>query len=232
MGGGGFSMEPENPLLDEFVLSLCPKKSPKVCFVPTAAADSAAYIVKFYRAFSNGSAMPTDLTLFDPGSLPRNPSRSSDLSSFIAEQDIIYVSGGNTVNLLAMWRAHGLDRIFREAWLNGKIFCGLSAGMICWFKASVTDSFGALDRLDDGLGFIDSSACPHYDGEPGRRPAYHRFISEGLPGGFAADDGAGLHFVGTDLVEVVTSTPTAAAFRVENTGEGVIETKLPSRFLG
>jgi len=91
MGGGGFSMEPENPLLDEFVLSLCPKKSPKVCFVPTAAADSAAYIVKFYRAFSNGAAIPADLTLFDPGSLARNPSRSSDLSAFIAEQDIIYV---------------------------------------------------------------------------------------------------------------------------------------------
>lgn len=232
MGGGGFSMEPENPLLDEFVLSLCQKERPKICFVPTAAADGAAYIARFYRAFSNGSAIPTDLTLFDPGSLPRNPSLTSELSAFIAEQDIIYVSGGNTVNLLAMWRSHGLDKIFKDAWISGKIFCGLSAGMICWFKASVTDSFGSLDRLDDGLGWIDSSACPHYDGEPGRRPAYQRFVSEGLPNGFAADDGAALHFVGTELSEVVTSRPAAAAFRVENGDEGVVETQLPSRFLG
>jgi len=232
MGGGGFSMEPENPLLDEFILSLCPKASPRVCFVPTAAADSASYLVRFYRAFSRGPAIPTDLTLFDPGSLPRNPSLSADLADFVAEQDIIYVSGGNTVNLLAMWRAHGLDDIFRDAWLGGKILCGLSAGMICWFRASVTDSFGAVDRLDDGLGFLDASACPHYDSEAGRRPAYHKFIGNGMPAGYAADDGAALHFVGTEMKEVVTSRPHAAAYHVERVGDEIVETQLPARFLG
>ncbi len=231
MGGGGFSMEDDNTLLDDFVLSLCPSSSPRVCFVPTAAADAATYIVRFYRAFAE-KATPTDLTLFHSGSLERNPPLSSDLTEFVASQDIIYVSGGNTANQLAMWRTHGLDQIFRDAWFGGKIFCGLSAGMICWFRASVTDSFGALDRLDDGLGFIDASACPHYDGEPGRRPAYHQFVSNGLPAGFAADDGAALHFVGTELVEVVTSRLEADAFRVEMTDAGVVETKLPSRFLG
>ncbi len=232
MGGGGFSMEPDNPLLDEFIVSLSPKESPKVCFVPTASADSAAYLVRFYRAFSKGPAIPTDLTIFDPGSLPRNPSLSSELAGFVADQDIIYVSGGNTVNLLAMWRAHGLDKIFKEAWLNGKILCGLSAGMICWFRASVTDSFGAMDRLDDGLGFINASACPHYDGEVGRRPAYHRFIKDGMPNGYAADDGAALHFIGTELAEVVTSRPKAKAYRVEKDGESIVETELRCRFLG
>lgn len=231
MGGGGFSMEPDNPLLDNFVLSLCEKEQPKICFVPTAAADSSTYMVRFYRAFSDGRAIPTDLTIFDPGSLPRNPPLTSDLADFVAEQDIIYVSGGNTVNLLAMWRAHGLDEIFHDAWMNGKIFCGLSAGMICWFKASVTDSFGALDRLDDGLGFIDASACPHYDGEPGRRPAYHQFIKDGLPNGFAADDGAAFHFQGRELAEVVSSRPDAAGYRVELVDGEVVETRLDTRYL-
>ncbi|MEM7601384.1 MAG: peptidase E, partial [Verrucomicrobiota bacterium] len=189
------------------------------------------YIVRFYRAFA-GKAVPIDLTLFHSGSLERNPPRSSDLRDFVASQDIIYVSGGNTANQLAMWRVHGLDHAFRDAWIAGKIFCGLSAGMICWFRASVTDSFGSLDRLDDGLGFIDASACPHYDGEPGRRPAYHQFIRDGLPDGFAADDGAALHFIGTELVEVVTSRRDARAFQVENTEAGVVESELPSRFLG
>ena len=224
-------MESDNTLLDDFVLSLCPSPNPKICFVPTAAADAATYIVRFYRAFV-GKAIPTDLTLFHSGSLERNPPLTSDLRAFVAAQDIIYVSGGNTVNQLAMWRAHGLDQVFREAWIEGKIFCGLSAGMICWFESSVTDSFGALDRLDDGLGFLPGSACPHYDGEPGRRPAYHQFVREGLADGYAADDGVGLHFLGTELKEAVSSSPSAFAYRVEVQDGDVVESRLPTRYLG
>lgn len=224
-------MEPDNPLLDEFVLSLSGRKLPRVCFLPTASGDSAAYLVKFYRAFS-GCARATDLTLFDPSSLPRRPARSADLTEFIAEQDIVYVGGGNTANLLAMWRAHGLDRILRDAWMSGKIMCGVSAGMLCWFQGGVTDSFGGAAALEDGLGFIDASACPHYDSESLRRPTYHRLIEEGFACGYAADDGAALHFQGTELVEVVTSRPTARAFRVEMTEGRVTETALASRFLG
>ena len=153
LGGGGFSMEPDNPLLDSFILSLSVHQPAKVCFVPTASADSAAYIAKFYRAFS-GRAIPTDLTLFDPPSLPRQPSRRLDLADFISAQDIIYVGGGNTANLLAMWRAHGLDKLLRDAWSRGAILCGVSAGMICWFRGGVTDSYGDLDGLTDGLARI------------------------------------------------------------------------------
>lgn len=232
MGGGGFSMEPENPLLDDFILSLSDKISPKVCFVPTAAADAASYLVRFYRAFSLKKAIPTDLTLFDPGSLPRRPSLSSKIAEFIEEQDIIYVSGGNTANQLAMWRSHGIDKVLTEAWRNGKILCGLSAGMICWFRASVTDSFGHLDQLNDGLGLIDASACPHFDGEPERRPTYHNFIQNGLLGGFAADDGAALHFRGQELVEVVSSRPNASAYRVDYIDGKVVEKRLKTRYLG
>jgi dipeptidase E len=231
IGGGGFSVEPDNPLLDDFILSLSPRQPAKVCFVPTASAESTAYLVRFYRTFS-GRAVPTDLTLFDPPSLPRQPPRTSDLGTFVAGQDIIYVGGGNTANLLAMWRAHGLDKLLRDAWSRGAILCGVSAGMICWFRGGVTDSFGGLEALADGLGLIDATACPHYDGEDQRRPTYHRLISEGLPWGYAVDDGAALHFRGTELVEVVSSQAGAAAYRVELVDRRVVETRLEARFLG
>jgi len=131
-----------------------------------------------------------------------------------------------------MWRAHGLDRILREAWVNGKVLSGISAGMLCWFSGGVTDSFGGLEALYDGLGFIEATACPHFDGEDDRRPTYHRLIREGLQWGYACDDGAALHFHGTELVEVVTSRANAAAYRVELLNGEVVETRLESRFLG
>lgn len=181
MGGGGFSMEPDNPLLDDFVLSLARRQPARVCFVATASADSAPYIVRFYRAFA-GRCVPSDLTLTD-GPLVRQPPRTADLPTFVASQDVFYVGGGNTANLLALWRVHGLDALFREAWLEGAVFAGVSAGMLCWFEGGVTDSFGGLEVLRDGLGFLKGTACPHYDGEPGRRPAYHRSVAEGAGAG-------------------------------------------------
>lgn len=231
MGGGGFSMEPDNPLLDDYILSLAPRTPARVCFIPTASADSVQYLVKFYRAFS-GRAIATDLTIFDPPAVPRNPSNTSDIASFIADQDILYVGGGNTANLLAIWRVHGLDKLLYEAWCNGTILCGVSAGMICWFRDGLTDSFGALAPLGDGLGFIEASACPHYDGEPERPAAFHQAIAEGLLGGYAADDGAALHFHGRELVEAVASREAASAYRVEWVDGQVQETKLKTRFLG
>jgi dipeptidase E len=230
MGGGGFSMEPDNPLLDDFVLSLAPRQPARVCFVPTASADSAPYIVSFYRAFA-GRSVPTDLTLTE-GILGRQPQRTDDLSTFVARQDVFYVGGGNTANLLALWRVHGLDKVFRQAWLDGAVFAGVSAGMLCWFRGGVTDSFGGLELLADGLGFLEGTACPHYDGEPGRRPAYQRLVADGLASGYAADDGAALHFHGANLAEVVSSRPGAGAYRVERVGGAVVETRLPVRFLG
>ena len=230
MGGGGFSVE-DNTLMDDFILSLSPRQPARVCFVPTASADSATYLVKFYRAFS-GRAIATDLTLFDPASVPRRPARTSELADFIAAQDIIYVGGGNTANMLAMWRVHGIDKLLREAWQRGAILCGVSAGMICWFQAGVTDSFGDLEALPDGLGLIDGSACPHYDGEAERRPTYQRLVGDGLVAGYAADDGAALHFRGKELVEVISSQAGAAAYRVERVDGEVVETRLPARLLG
>lgn len=231
LGGGGFLMEPENPLLDDFVLSLARRHPARVCFISTASGDAATVIASFYRAFS-GRCVPTDLTLIGQPRLPRHPARTDELESFIAEQDVFYVGGGNTANLLALWRAHGVDRLLGDAWRAGAVLSGVSAGMICWFEASVTDSFGGLAPLRDGVGFLPGSACPHYDGEPGRRPTYQRLIADGLPAGYAADDGAALHFAGRDLVAVVGSRPTAAAYRVELRDGKLVEERLATQLLG
>jgi dipeptidase E len=231
LGGGGFSMEPDNPLLDDFILSLSRRKRPRVCFIPTASADAPTYITKFYRVLSK-RCDATDLTLFDPPSLPRNPPLTADLGDFVAEQDIFYVGGGNTAHLLAMWRTHGLDQHLRRAWRNGAVLAGISAGMLCWFQDGLTDSFGGLNPLNDGLGFLSGSACPHYDGEPGRREAYHQMIARGGPAGYAAEDGVALHFVGRRLKEAVSSRPNAGAYRVALRRGTVSETPLPVRYLG
>jgi dipeptidase E len=230
MGGGGFSMEPENPLLDDYILALAKRQPARVCFLPTAGGDSAPYVARFYRAMS-GRCLPTDITLVD-SALPRHPARTSDLRALVGEQDIFYVGGGNTVHLLALWRAHGLDHVLRDAWRDGAVLCGVSAGMNCWFEASITDSFGGLDAVRDGLGLLEGSACPHYDGEAERRTAFHRAIADGFPAGYAADDGAAIHFVGKDRVAVVTSRPKATAYRVALRDGQVVEEAIAGRFLG
>jgi peptidase E len=231
MGGGGFSVEQDNPLLEDFVLSLARRQPARVCFIPTASGDAATYITKFYRAFA-GRAIATDLVLNDSPLLARNPLLTSQLPKFVAEQDVFYIGGGNTANLLAIWRVHGLDKLIRDAWQNGAVLCGVSAGMICWFEQSLTDSFGGLEPLNDGLGFLSGSACPHFDGEPGRRPRYHQLVASGFPAGYAADDFAALHFAGTSLVEAVTARPNAGAYRVELRNGQVVEERVPTRYLG
>ncbi len=124
-------------------------------------------------------------------------------------------------------------KIIRRAWKAGVVLCGLSAGMICWFAASVTDSFWELAALPDGLGLISASACPHYDGDPNRRPRYQQLIASGFPAGYAADDGAALHFTGDDeLPTAVSSRPTARAFKVHLVNGEVKEEALPMRYLG
>ena len=226
MGGGGFSMDGDNPLLDDFVLSLARvKKNPRVCFIGTASGDSETYAAHFHDSFPPSRARATRLKLFDRSVL--------DLRSFIFEQDVIYVGGGNTANLLAVWRVHGLDRVLRVAWNRGIVMAGISAGAICWFEHGITDSFGHRPRrLDGGLGFLRGGFSPHYDGETARRPALHKLMRKGFPTTLALDDGAAAHFVGTRLKEIVSSRPKAGAYRVSLKKGAVSETPLPVRYLG
>lgn len=221
MGGGGFSMEPENPLLDQYILAQANKIRPKICFVPTASGDADSYIEKFYDFFSQQECEPSHLSLFKP------PTR--DLERFVLEQDIIYVGGGNTKNLLVLWKEWGLDRILKKAWEQGIVLAGLSAGSICWYEEGVTDSYG--DKLEplQALGFLKGSHCPHYDGEAERRPSYRQFVDQGTLGtGVAADDGAAIHYIDEQIKYVVSSRPQAKAYRVSKDGEE----ELATRYLG
>ena len=220
LGGGGFSTQPGDPRLDRFIVSLARRPHPRVCFVGTASGDSDGYALRFYRAFVQLDCRPADLGLFDR--------TIDDLRGFVLEQDVVYVGGGNTASMLAVWRAHGLDEILREAHAAGVVLCGISAGMNCWFEASVTDSFDAatLAPLHDGLGLLPGSACPHYDGAL-RRPTYRALVAQGFPPGYAADDAVGLHFADGELREVVSTREGATAYRVDVDEE----TALPARLL-
>ena len=229
MGGGGFLMRPDNGLLDGFVLDLGRERSgrdrPRICFVPTAGGDSDASVVEFYAAFAD-QAEPRHLALF--------ARTIRDIESFLVWQDVVYVGGGNTANMLAIWRLQGVDRAMRAAWEAGVVMAGMSAGAICWFEACTTDSFGQqLQPLRDGLGVLGGSYVPHYHGEAQRQPLFHRLVAEEtLPAGFGVDDGAALVYHGTELHEVVSASAAAAAYRVEKIDNEVRETPLPVRFLG
>jgi dipeptidase E len=221
LGGGGFS--DDDPRLDDFILGLCGKQRPKVCFVGTATGDSSFYLRRFYDAFPRGRADPSHLALF---SRPNRPLEE------LLDEDVVYVGGGSTANLLAVWKLHGLDAVLREAWERGVVLAGVSAGGMCWFEAGVTDSFGALAALHDCLGLLAGAFCPHYDGEADRRPTLHQLVEDGFPAAWAVENGVGLHFVGTELAEAVSSRADGRAFRVRLAGDGVDESAVPARYLG
>jgi dipeptidase E len=224
LGGGGFSMEPENPLLDWYILGQAKKPSPKICFVPTASGDSDQYISNFYSFFNGQDCQPAHLSLFKPP--------SKDIEAFVLDQDIIYVGGGNTKNLLALWKEWGLDLILRKAWERGIVLAGISAGSLCWFEDGVTDSYGEELAPIQSLGFLRGSNCPHYDGEAKRRPTYQKLIASGtIQGGVAADDGAAIHYIGQEMHRIVSSRLNAKAYRVFFDGQ-VREEELPTEFLG
>jgi len=211
---GGYALGSQ---LDDLVLEL---GGPKVLFVPTAAADDGESVVTFYESF--GARAEASHAPFFPW--PREDLREHALS-----RDVIYVGGGNTANALAIWRTHGFDRVLREAWQAGVLLVGWSAGMICWFESSVTDSFGPeLAPLHDGLGFLPGSACPHFDGEARRRPVYTGLVRDGvLPPGYAADDRVGILFEDGEVSNVLSCRDGATAHRV--TADAV--EPLPARLL-
>ena len=224
-GGGGFSMEAGNPLLDEFVLELTGSSRPRVGFLPQASGDADHYIVRFYRAFESERCRPSHLSLF------RRSRCSGDPREYLLDQDLIYVGGGSIRSLIGVWRAHGIDTILREAWERGIVLCGLSAGSLCWFTEGVSTFHGSPERVD-GLGLLPWSNTVHYSSEPDRREAYHDLLRRGMKPGYAADDGAALHFVGEELAQVVASRPQARAYRIEARGRRVLTTQLATRYLG
>ena len=215
---GGASLLPssvDGPL-HQYLLDLSGQARPRICFLGTAGGDGPEDLASFY-AFFAPRAEATHLALFNR--------TVDDPERLLLEQDVIYVGGGNTANMLAVWRTHGVDVALRRAWEAGVILAGPSAGAACWFEAALTDSFGpGLAALKDGLRFLKGSFCPHYDSESLRRPRYLELVGSGaLPDGYAADDSVGLLFAGRELAEAVAVLPEQRAFRVERTKRGDAE---------
>jgi dipeptidase E len=223
-GGGGFSATSDNGLLDDYVLALADRPTPRVCFLPTASGDADHYIVRFYRAFS-GRCHPSHVSLF------RRHSGVGDIREHLLSSDVIYVGGGSVISLLGAWRSHGIDTILREAWEAGVVLCGPSAGSLCWFAEGVTAFHGA-PRAIEGLGLLPWSNCVHFDAEPERFDAYRSMLVGGMCQGYAVEDGVAVHFVGERLLRAVSSRPGARAYRMRSCGGRVEKRSIPVTQLG
>jgi peptidase E len=225
IGGGVLVEDRAQQQIENYILRLTDKDDPRICYIGTATGDNPVNIVRFYTIFSSDRCRPTHLPLLDR--------KVADLRGFLLAQDAIFVGGGNTAAMLAIWRQHGLDHILREAWEQGIVLSGGSAGANCWHEASSTDSLGLpLTPLLDGLGFIKGSFCPHYDVESTRRASYQGWVASGeLPDGIACDNGVAVHYRGAEIAETVSSIEKARAWRVEKTPDGFRETEIVPRYL-
>jgi dipeptidase E len=226
MGGGGFTAAPGDPSLDELVLELTGVDEPRILFLPTAGGDAAGQIGAFHGAFGDRVCRPQVLSLF------RLHGSRRTVREIVLDQDAIYVGGGSMRNMLAIWRAHGLDAILREAWQRGIVLAGLSAGAMCWFEGAISKSGGCPEAIE-GLGFLPGSLSVHADGEPERLPVYLEAVLSGaLPGGWALDDGVGLVIEGDELVRVVSARPGASALRVDAVAGELVRSRVEPTLLG
>ncbi len=212
-------------VLERYILAQSGVEKPSILFIPTASGDAVQYIAAFYSFFNQLPCTPRHLGLF-------NIPKKLDLESYILSHDIIFVGGGNTYNLLLLWKAWGIDTILRMAWEKGKIMVGSSAGSLCWFTEGITDSFPEGLSVLPCMGFLPMSNCPHYNDEINRRPAYHAALAAGTIGsGIAQDQYVGLHFRDTTLYKAVTNKPNQHAYAVSYDGEKIIETVITAELL-
>ena len=209
IGGGGFSRfgnySPKNLLIEEYILKQTGKTRPSICFIPTASGEAPKYIIDFYRAFGTFDCRTSHLSLFD---LP-----TSDIESFFLEKDAIYVGGGNTKSMIALWKEWKLDQHLKKAYEHGVVLSGISAGANCWFDECITDSIpGELTPLK-ALSFLKGSCCPHYDSEEKRKPSYQSLIqNDRISNGIAIDDHAAVHYINDELVKVVRANDVGGAY--------------------
>ncbi|MEV5430137.1 peptidase E [Streptomyces sp. NPDC052701] len=201
-------------------------RRPRVMYIGTAIGDAEHFTARMTEAARVAGFDLTPLHLFPMPNV-------ADIEGAVLEQDVVWVMGGSVANLLAVWRVHGLDRVLRRAWRAGVVLSGVSAGSLCWFRGGATDSFGPrLRPLTDALGFLPYGNGVHYDVDEGRRPLTHRLVADGtLPTAHCTDDGVGLVYRGTELVEAVTETPGKGAYLVRREGDGVVEERVEPRRL-
>lgn len=218
IGGGSFGADNPNLKIDEYVLEASASPFPNVLFLPTASADNTDYCQRFIDAYTSFGCSPSVLSLFWPHRL--------DFESLFLEQDVIYVGGGNTRNLLVLWREWGVDVALRKAYEAGVVLAGVSAGANCWFETFSTDSMGPLAPWK-GLGWLKGSFCPHYDSEADRKPSLARMLANGdLGEGYAVCDHAALHFVDEELLVAVSGAESGRAFRVGDGWEQEINRRM------
>tara|TARA_B110000971_G_C19915748_1_gene456733 strand:- start:362 stop:1060 length:699 start_codon:yes stop_codon:yes gene_type:complete len=188
IGGGGFGRTQASNLIEQYILDqVSTKSSPNICFIPTATGDLDPYVVNFYSVFSKLDCEPSHISFFK---------RTIDLEEHIAKQDIIFVGGGNTKSMLAVWRDWNLDKILKIAYDKGTVMSGVSAGAICWFDQGLTDSWADELQIMPCMNFVAGNCAPHYDEEPERRPATKKLLEENIIDSmYGIEGGAALHFI-------------------------------------
>ena len=215
IGGGGFGANPGQGIIEEYILKQTKKKNPKICFIPTATGDNEAYKVNFYSTFTNLNCCPSHLDFFK---------RTPDLNDLILNQDAIFVGGGNTKSMLAVWKEWGLDKILKKAYRDGILMSGVSAGAICWFQNGITDSWASNLKIMPCLNFIKGTCCPHYDEEPERRPTVKKLLlSNKIKDVFAVDGGAALHIKDEKIFKSVVFKKEKSSYFVSYDGKKINE---------
>jgi dipeptidase E len=215
IGGGGFGRNPGNGKIEQYILNQSNSDSPKICFIPTATGDDESYKESYYSTMSKLNCVPTHLDFFK---------RTPDIEKLILEQDVIFVGGGNTKSMLAVWREWGLEKILKKAYSNGVIMSGVSAGAICWFEKGITDSWAKELKVLDCLGFIQGNCCPHYDEEAERKPALSKFITnKKISNCYAIDGGCALHIKNNKTFKAISFQGNKNSFFVEYKNKEVIE---------
>ena len=217
IGGGGFGRNPKHNKIEKYILEQTGKETPNILFLPTASAEDKNYIVNFYTCFSRLNCEPNHITLFE---------RTPRLDGIINKADVIYIGGGNTKSMLAVWRGWKIDKLLLKAYNKGKILCGVSAGAICWFEQGITDSWASNLNVMGCLGFLPGMCCPHYQEELDRRPSVHEFIKkeESIPG-YAVDGGAAVHFKEGDYFASLQFYPDSFVHYISCSNGDVVEEK-------
>ena len=218
IGGGGFGRNTKHNKIEKYILSQSKQKNPKIVFIPTASSESDPYIVNFYSCFSRLPCEPSHITFFK---------RTPRLDSLMNKADIIYVGGGNTKSMLAVWREWNFDKLLKKAYNNGKVLCGVSAGAICWFEQGITDSWASNLNVMECLGLVSGMACPHYQEEKERKPSVHKMLKKGVAiPGYAIDGGAAVHFKNGEYYKSLQFYPDSNVYYVSYDGSIVKEHKM------
>tara|TARA_Y100001970_G_scaffold275558_1_gene376956 strand:- start:66 stop:764 length:699 start_codon:yes stop_codon:yes gene_type:complete len=220
IGGGGFGRNPNKPLIEEYIVNQSNTSKPNILFIPTASAEDKGYTVNFYKAFGQFNTSLSLLNFFQ---------RTPRLDSLINKQDIIYVGGGNTKSMIAVWKEWKLDKLLHKAYDRGAILCGVSAGSICWFDKGITDSWASNLNIMDCLSILPGTCCPHYDSEADRRPIVHKLIKENtISDCYASEDGAAIHFDNGKVKTGISFYKDSNSYLIKKEKNTIVENKIDS----